>query len=227
MFLKHCVILLSLVCSRFMCMYVCFSRFVVLCWYFGPFAFVICVWMCHFLPPVFWLQVFMYVCVQVCCSVVCNLVLLWYVCGCFVIWSVQVFSFFWSIIFVFWSWDIRRWIKSINTIQLIIIFEVFTKMKIQVVVHNWNLHCHENLKFLPSGCFPSSFPTRILFSFLVSPILATCLAHYSLLAFTVLTILGDPYNPWGISLCNILNWQFTSTFLSPTNSLRTLFWNAL
>jgi hypothetical protein len=33
--------------------FVCFSRFVVLCWYFGPFAFVICVWVCHFLPHVF------------------------------------------------------------------------------------------------------------------------------------------------------------------------------
>jgi hypothetical protein len=32
---------------------VCVSRFVVLCWYFGPFAFVFCVWVCHFLPPVF------------------------------------------------------------------------------------------------------------------------------------------------------------------------------
>jgi hypothetical protein len=51
--------------------------------------------------------VFMYVFVQVCCSVVCNLVLLWFVCGCFVIWSVQVFSFF-VYNFVFWSWDTRR-----------------------------------------------------------------------------------------------------------------------
>jgi hypothetical protein len=32
---------------------VCFSRFAVLCWYFGPFAIVIYVWVCHFLPPVF------------------------------------------------------------------------------------------------------------------------------------------------------------------------------
>jgi hypothetical protein len=37
---------------------------------------------------------FVCVCFQVCCSVVCNLVLLWFVCGCFVISSVQVFSFF-------------------------------------------------------------------------------------------------------------------------------------
>jgi hypothetical protein len=58
--------------------------------------------------------------VHVCCSVVCNLVLVWFVCGCFVNWSVQVFSFL-SIIFVFWSWDTKWRIKSINTIRLILI----------------------------------------------------------------------------------------------------------
>jgi hypothetical protein len=56
---------------------VCFSRFVVLCWYFGPFAFVVCVWVCHFLPPVF----SGFKCLCMCVSrfvalLICNLVLL-------------------------------------------------------------------------------------------------------------------------------------------------------
>jgi len=39
-----------------------FSGFVVLCWYFGPFAFVICVWVCLFCHLCF-LASSVYVCV--------------------------------------------------------------------------------------------------------------------------------------------------------------------
>jgi hypothetical protein len=47
----------------------------------APLRVVICVWLCHSLPLVFfWLQVFICVCAQVCCSVVCN----WSLCDLFV-----------------------------------------------------------------------------------------------------------------------------------------------
>jgi predicted membrane protein len=47
----------------------------------APLHVVICESVCHLLPPVFfWLQVFMCVCAQVCCSVVCN----WSMCDLFV-----------------------------------------------------------------------------------------------------------------------------------------------
>jgi hypothetical protein len=49
---------------------------------------------------------------------------------------------------------------------------------------------------LPSGLFPSGFPTDILYVFLFSPIRATCPASLILLDLIVLIILGEEYNQY-------------------------------
>jgi hypothetical protein len=46
---------------------------------------------------------------------------------------------------------------------------------------------------LPSGLFPSRYPTKILYTFLFSPIRATYSAHLIFLDLIILFILGEEY----------------------------------
>jgi hypothetical protein len=46
---------------------------------------------------------------------------------------------------------------------------------------------------LPSGLFPSGFHTNSLYTFLFSPIRATCPAHLIILDFIILVILGEEF----------------------------------
>jgi hypothetical protein len=58
---------------------------------------------------------------------------------------------------------------------------------------------------LPSGLFPSGFPTKTLYTSLPSPIRATCPVHLILLDFITRTRLGKEYKSFSSSLCNYLH----------------------
>ena len=63
---------------------------------------------------------------------------------------------------------------------------------------------------LPSGLFPSGFPTKTLHISLSSPIRATCPTHLILLDFITRTILGEEYRSFSSTLCNLLQSPVTS-----------------
>jgi len=75
---------------------------------------------------------------------------------------------------------------------------------------------------LPSGLFPSSFPTKTLYTPLLSPICATCPAHLIFLNFINCTIFGEQYRSLSSLLCSFLHFPFTSPLLGPI-TLSTLF----
>src|SRR5215472_5036932 len=57
---------------------------------------------------------------------------------------------------------------------------------------------------LPSGLFPSGFPTKTLYTALSSTIRAACPTHHILLHFITRTILGEQYKTFISSLCSLL-----------------------
>ena len=67
---------------------------------------------------------------------------------------------------------------------------------------------------LPSGLFPSGFPTKTLHTPLHSPIRATWHAHLILLAFITRTIFGEKYKSLSSSSCSFLHSPVTS-YLAP------------
>ena len=87
-----------------------------------------------------------------------------------------------------------------------------------------NISCHLRLG-LPSGLFPSGFPTKILHSNFLFPIRATCPANFVLFDLITRTILVEQYRSLNSSLFSFLHSPVASSLLGPNILLSTLFSN--
>ena len=85
-------------------------------------------------------------------------------------------------------------------------------------------HLHQGI---PSGLFPSGFPTKTLYTPLLYPIRATCYAHLILLNFIIRTIFSKQYRSLSSSLCSFQHFPVTSSLLGPNILLDTLLSNTL
>jgi len=80
---------------------------------------------------------------------------------------------------------------------------------------------------LPSVLFTSGFPTKTLYSRLLSPIRASCPAHLTLLDLIIWIIINEENRSLSSSLCSFLHYPVTSSLLGPRILLNTLFSNTL
>ena len=88
------------------------------------------------------------------------------------------------------------------------------------------LYCHLRLG-LPSGLDHSGFPTKTLYTALLSAICVTCPSHPILLDLITRTKLGEKYKPLSSSLYSYLQSPVILSLLCPNFLLSTLFSNTL
>ena len=75
---------------------------------------------------------------------------------------------------------------------------------------------------LPGGLFLSGFPTKTLYTHLLSPVSATCSANLILLDMTTRMTLGEEYRSLSSSLCSFLHYPVPSSILGLNILLSTL-----
>jgi len=80
---------------------------------------------------------------------------------------------------------------------------------------------------LPRGLFPSGFPTKTLYTPLLSPICAIWLVHLTPVDLIIWTIFGEEYRSQSSALCSFLHSLVTSSLLCQNILLSTLFSNIL
>jgi hypothetical protein len=79
----------------------------------------------------------------------------------------------------------------------------------------------------PCGLFPSEFPTKILYTFIISSMRATWPSHLTLLDFVTVIIFREIYKLWSSLFCNVLQPPATSSLLGQNILLSTLFSDTL